>query len=182
MTPDPRRRRGRKPGRPEGRTVGMRISLLMASALALILPSSLRAQSADSAAVLQVTRNVFDAMRARDTTLLKSAFAPDARLTNAMVGRDGAPRVMSEKLEGFVTALAQPSPEVWDERTYNAEVRLDGNLATVWMEYDFYLGRRFSHCGVDAFQLARFADGWKIVALADTRRREGCPRPPDPAE
>ena len=156
----------------------MRNALVLAGALLVSLPPTASAQSADSAAVLQVTRSVFDAMRKRDTTMLKAAFAPDARLTTAAAGRDGAPRVTTEKLEGFVTALAQPSADVWDERTFNPEVRIDGNLATVWMEYDFYAGAKFSHCGVDAFQLARFAEGWKIVALADTRRRQGCPRPP----
>ena len=27
---------------------------------------------------------------------------------------------------------------------------------------------------VDAFQLAKDADGWKIISIADTRRRAGC--------
>ena len=51
---------------------------------------------------------------------------------------------------------------------------MDGPLATVWVEYSFYLGTRLNHCGVDAFQVARGPDGWKIIALADTRRRTGC--------
>ena len=142
------------------------------------MPTLGLAKTADSAAVLRVAESVFDAMRKRDTVMLKAAFAPDARLTTAAAARDGTPRVTAEKLESFVSALAQPSEDVWDEKTFKPEVRIDGNLATVWLEYDFYTGTRFSHCGVDAFQLAKFAEGWKIVALADTRRREGCPRTP----
>jgi len=153
----------------------MRLTLALLGAALLAPAGSALGQTADSAAALKVATSVFDAMRKRDTAMLKAAFAPDARLTTAAAARDGAPRVESEKLEGFVSALAQPSDSVWDERVYKPEVRIDGNLATVWMEYDFYLGSQFSHCGVDAFQLARYADGWKIVALADTRRRQGCP-------
>ena len=156
----------------------MRSTFVVTGLLLAVAPAAASAQSADSAAVLGVAESVFDAMRKRDTVMLKAAFAPDARLTTAVVGRDGAPRITSEKLESFVAALAQPSADVWDEKTFKPEVRIDGNLATVWMEYDFYAGTKFSHCGVDAFQLAKFADGWKIVALADTRRREGCPRTP----
>ena len=37
-------------------------------------------------------------------------------------------------------------------------------------------GEQFSHCGVDAFQLAKYQEGWKVVTLADTRQREGCPK------
>ena len=161
----------------------MRISLALLGAALAGAAGTANAQaaatapthSADSAAVLKVSISVFDAMRKRDTTMLKAAFAPDARLTTAATTREGAPRVQNEKLEGFATALSQPSDSVWDERIYKPEVRIDGNLATVWMEYDFYLGSQFSHCGVDAFQLARYPEGWKIVALADTRRRQGCP-------
>ncbi len=156
----------------------MRVALGVIGLALAATPASALAQGADSAAVLKVAESVFDAMRKRDTVMLKAAFAPDARLTTAAAARDGSPRVTSEKLESFVSALAQPSDSVWDEKTFAHQVRLDGNLATVWMEYDFYLGSQFSHCGVDAFQLARFAEGWKIVALADTRRRAGCTRAP----
>lgn len=156
----------------------MRILLALAGVLALAPTARAGAQSADTAAVLKPVMSVFDAMRKRDTLMLKAAFAPEARLATAVTGRDGAPRVRLEEAAGFVKAVGEPSTEVWDERTYNTEVRVDGNLATVWMEYDFYLGAKFMHCGVDAFQLARYADGWKIVALADTRRQQGCTRAP----
>jgi hypothetical protein len=156
----------------------MRIALALLGAVLIVPPPIAAAQSSDSAAVLEVAESVFDAMRKRDTVMLKAAFAPGARLTTAAAARDGTPRVTAEVLDSFVVGLGKPSDKVWDEKTFKPEVRIDGNLATVWMEYDFYLGTDFSHCGVDAFQLARFAEGWKIVALADTRRRAGCTRAP----
>ena len=64
---------------------------------------------------------------------------------------------------------------MWDERLRGTTVHVDGPLAAVWTGYAFYAGTRFSHCGVDAFQLARTADGWRIVSIADTRQRTGCP-------
>lgn len=156
----------------------MRTALALLGAILIVPPPIAAAQTADSSAVLRVAESVFDAMRKRDTVMLKAAFTPDARLTTAAAARDGSPRVTSEPLDSFVVALGKPSAEVWDEKTFQHQVRIDGNLATVWMEYDFYLGTNFSHCGVDAFQLARFAEGWKIIALADTRRRAGCTRAP----
>jgi hypothetical protein len=45
------------------------------------------------------------------------------------------------------------------------------------MNYAFFAGDTFSHCGVNAFQLFKGADGWKIFHIADTRRREGCEMP-----
>ena len=52
--------------------------------------------------------------------------------------------------------------------------RVTRALASVWMDYRFYVGECFSHCGVDTFHLVRTAEGWRIVDLADARRREGC--------
>jgi len=54
------------------------------------------------------------------------------------------------------------------------EVRQNDNLATVWARYTFFAGEQLSHCGYDAFQLAKSDQGWKIFAIADTQRREGC--------
>ena len=57
------------------------------------------------------------------------------------------------------------------------EVRIADDLASVWAPYVFHVGEKLSHCGEDAFQLARTDrgwPGWKIVAVAYTRRTEGC--------
>ncbi|HEU4800866.1 MAG TPA: nuclear transport factor 2 family protein [Gemmatimonadales bacterium] len=161
----------------------MRRSIVLLFALALGGTASASAQAttpapdraADSAAVLAVVHRVFDAMRSRDSALLRTAFAEDARLFTPGM-RDGAPVVHAEPINGFIEAVGQPSDSTWDERIYGTEVRLDGGLATVWTEYDFFLGSKFLHCGVDAFQLARYPDGWKITSLGDTRQREGCPK------
>jgi hypothetical protein len=48
---------------------------------------------------------------------------------------------------------------------------VDGPFATYYADYEFWLGERRSHCGVDAFQLVKTDEaGWQIFILADTRR------------
>ena len=83
-----------------------------------------------------------------------------------------------DTVDAFVRAVGTPHSVVWDERIRKTRVELDGPLASVWAEYSFYAGDKFSHCGIDAFQLARDGEAWRIVALTDTRRRDGCPDPP----
>ena len=63
---------------------------------------------------------------------------------------------------------------MWDERIGDIDVRIDGGLATAWMPYAFYLGDRFSHCGVNAFHLTLTSEGWKILHITDTRRTTDC--------
>lgn len=142
-------------------------------AVALAAPAAAQAPEADKTAVLAVVKRLFDGMRAGDSAMVRSVFHPRALLSTALV-RQGNAVVETEGIEAFVTAVGTPHAEIWDERTRNEQVLLDGTLASVWVEYSFYVGTRFSHCGVDAFQLARDGAEWKIVALADTRRRTGC--------
>ena len=126
--------------------------------------------------VLAVVQQLFDAMRARDTARMRTLFDTGATLV-AAGARGGGPGMQRMTVSQFIAAIAgAPAGRVLDERIYAPEVRVDADLATVWTEYDFYVGDQFSHCGVDAFQFARTAAGWKIVALADTRRPKGCPR------
>lgn len=156
-----------------------RVSLLM---LGLVLTAAaiappLQAQTADETAVLDVVTRFFDGMRAGDSAAMRATLMPSVALHSASVG-DSVPVLEQGTMEEFLVAVGTPHADVWDERLANAEVRLDGPLAMVWTDYAFYAGERFSHCGVDLFQLFRAADGWKIFAIADTRRREGCAPPP----
>ena len=154
----------------------MRVGVLVCGLLGVISAPAY-AQQADSVrtAVLATVHRLFDGMRAGDSGAVRAVFHPAAFLATAVV-RQGAPEVQVDKLDGFVQAVGTPHDEVWDERVVSEEVRIDGALATVWTEYSFYAGAKFSHCGVDAFQLARTDGGWRIIALTDTRRQEGCKR------
>jgi hypothetical protein len=157
----------------------MRSIRLTMAALLFALPSMGGAQASSTgpderAAVLAVVQRLWDAMKARDTAMARSVFDSSAMLSRA-VSRNGETRVQLTPVSAFLEALSHAT-EAWNERMFAPEVRIDGSLATVWTEYDFHLGDKFSHCGVDAFQLLKTSAGWKIVALSDTARREGCVR------
>ena len=148
------------------------IIIALAAAVGATPASAQQGGEAEERAVIGVVKRLFDGMRTRDTVSLNAVFAPDARLLG--VGRDGRSLNVTTPAQ-FIAAIAGATGPAWNETIHNPEVRIDQNLAVVWTEYDFHLGTQFSHCGIDAFQLLKFADGWKIVSLADTRHREGCP-------
>ena len=128
--------------------------------------------------VLAVIRRVFDGMRSGDSAMARSAFDASARLVSVSTDSAGNPRVSMADIDRFLAAVGRPRNEVWDERIWDTEVRVDGGLASVWTKYAFYRGEQLSHCGVDVFELVRRPDGWKIVHLADTQRRGNCWTPP----
>ena len=159
----------------------MRLSFTLAVAFTVLaLPLSAQgAQETGSTAIpsplrdsiMAPIKSLFDGMRTRDTAMMRAAFAPGTLLTQ--LPRPGQP-VKFETVDGFLTSVVSgpPGPS-FDEQIYDPEVRVDGALASVWTFYTFTAGT-YSHCGIDAFQLVRTTTGWKITALADTRRQQGC--------
>lgn len=139
------------------------------------MPVAAPADSTDEARVEAVVRGLFDAMRRADSAAARSLFHPDARLSGP-VSREGRTELRNTPVDAFVEAIGGAEAE-WDERISDLRIRVDGDLATAWMDYVFYHGGERSHCGVNAFQLYRSPEGWKIFQVSDTRRREGCPGP-----
>jgi hypothetical protein len=134
-------------------------------------PVSAQAVSDDDAAVRAVVQRLFDGMRARDTVMMKSVFAAEARFYG--VGRDGTVQVTTPAQ--FMASIARAREGLLlDEVLHEVEIRIDAPLATAWTLYDFFAGDTFSHCGYNAFQLLKTAGEWKVVALSDSRRTEGC--------
>lgn len=150
-------------------------TLVSCVAMLAVLAPAARAQSKadDEREVIRVVERLFEAMRTRNTAELRAVFDTSAHLVSSGV-RDGVPFARSVPAERFIQAVGSAQGDEWIERFYDPEVRISGNLATVWTYYTFHLGSRFSHCGYDAFQLSRTADGWKIMSLADSRQTEGC--------
>ena len=133
--------------------------------------------TADERAVAAIVHELFDAMRAGDSATVRRVFHPEARMLTSF-RRGGDPVLaIEESVDGFVQAVGSPHDEVWDERIWGLLVRTDADLGVAWMNYAFFAGSTFSHCGVNLFQMVRTVDGWRIVEIADTRRREGCEIP-----
>lgn len=144
--------------------------LLLALSVALLGARALPAQTAEQDAVFGVITRLFDGMRTRDTAAMRAAFAPTATLQSI-----SPTSVRSDEIGGWIQSIGSaPAGVVLDERLGTPIVQVSGDIASVWVEYWFFAGERFSHCGVDAFVLARQSGAWKIISVADTRRREGC--------
>ncbi|PIQ22492.1 MAG: hypothetical protein COW65_02870 [Cytophagales bacterium CG18_big_fil_WC_8_21_14_2_50_42_9] len=131
-------------------------------------------QTNDKNAIAATVVKLFAGMRAGDSALVRSVMAPVARFVSVSVGPDGVVKTQETLLSNFLKAIGTPHAEVWDERISNGKAEAEGNLGTYWCQYTFYIGNKFSHCGVDAFQLIRTEKGWKIFQVADTRRKDNC--------
>ncbi len=117
----------------------------------------------------------FDGFHKGDTLIMNSVLSPNAILQSASKNREGVDVLENTHFGNFKKSIAsRPSDQVWKEVIIDYTVSIDGNLAHVWTPYEFYFNGTFSHCGANAFTLAKLEDGWKIVHLIDSRRREDC--------
>lgn len=123
---------------------------------------------ADRAAILTTVQSLFDALGERDTELLTAILHPDILMRSVERSAEGERSASTSTLEGMVARLEADGPRM-TERMWDPEVRISGDLATVWTPYDFYVGEDLSHCGADAFILMREGGDWQITSLSWTR-------------
>lgn len=149
----------------------MKRSCLLAILALSLVPSVLSAQnSAAEKEVYAIVENFFKGFNAKDTTVMKSYLLEDVKLVSTGTTQAGELRVQSENMANFLKSIGS-APVTLDERISNPVVSVEDGLATVWVDYQFYANGNYSHCGVDVFLLAKTATGWKIAALADTRKK-----------
>ena len=135
---------------------------------------AIKPTTADQQAVEAAVRTLFDSMRAGDTVKARSVMASNFRIV--VLSQSPAGQTETREVSGkqFLAQITAKPPQTLDERYWNSQVKIDGDLASFWCSYAFFNSGKFSHCGTDAFQLYRSAQGWRIVNLAYNIQREGC--------
>ncbi|HEX8747857.1 MAG TPA: nuclear transport factor 2 family protein [Pyrinomonadaceae bacterium] len=121
---------------------------------------------------MKTVNQLFASMEARDLNALRGLFIPEGRLVSTIT-RQGQPAVRLLALEDFIKMVAE-SKEPFRERMFDEEVRVQGDMATVWGRYDFHVGERLTNCGYNSLQLVRVQGEWKIVNIASTIITQGC--------
>jgi len=121
-----------------------------------------------------VIQSLFDAMRAKNAEQVAAAFSADAIMQTIVTKPEGN-TVGTNSVGDFAKRIGStPAETQLDERISEYQIKVDGAMATAWTPYRFYLNGNFSHCGVNSFQLVKMGEGWKIVYIIDTRRKEPC--------
>lgn len=111
--------------------------------------------------VLAVVQAFFDTMAAKDVPGAERVLIPEGRF-HSVRQQDGKPVIRTFTNLEYLRDLPDRKQAV-RERMWDPEVRIHGRIAHVWTPYDFWTDGRFSHCGVDAFDLVNTTEGWKIA-------------------
>lgn len=140
---------------------------------AVCLSVNVNAQSAEDSVKAAVNK-LFEGMKNADAGQISDAFSDSAILQTIARNKEGKLIVRNERVKDFAEFVSKQKKGAADERISFETIKVDGPLAIAWTPYTFYFEGKFSHCGVNSFQLVRINDQWKIQYLIDTRRRQGC--------
>ena len=113
---------------------------------------------------------LFAAMRAKNADNIRSLFIPEGQLVAIDKPKDGkglsTTRVFTP--DAFSKMIAGAPVGEFIEKMPEKDVKVTGDMAIVSGRYTFYVGDKFSHCGMNTFHLVRTVDGWRIANGAST--------------
>ena len=136
----------------------------------LLISSFSFAQNTSEKEIIKPIENLFNAMKFVDSLGVKNAFSNSAIMQTFGKNQE----IRTDKVEYFAKQVGASQAGDLDERFSISKILVDGNMASVWVPYQFYYKGNFSHCGVNSFQLAKINNDWKIQYIIDTRRKDNC--------
>jgi hypothetical protein len=143
--------------------LGVACTVAPAAGIAQTTPASRAASppSAAQAAVLAVVDSAMAAINAGDLVALSNVMTDSGQVYAAR--EQNGRRTFTMRTAVSQRAVGRRAPII--ERGFDAEVRIAGSFASVWLPYDLWAEGKWSHCGVDQFTLVQVGTAWRIVNL-----------------
>lgn len=133
------------------------------------------AQDSEEAKVQKTIEAFFDGFHKQDSTLIKQVVSEGIIAQTIGNKKDGTSAMRTEDFGRFLKSIVSiPDTISFQERLLSFNIQVDGAMANAWTPYEFWYNGKFSHCGVNSFQLFKDGEDWKIIYLIDTRRKKGC--------
>jgi imidazolonepropionase-like amidohydrolase len=116
-----------------------------------------------------VADKLFEAMRAKNADAIRALFIAEGQLVAVDKPRngEGISKTRIFTADAFAKMIAEGKGE-YIEKMPEKDVKISGDFALVVGRYTFYVGDKFSHCGVNSFQMVKTETGWRIANAAST--------------
>ena len=125
---------------------------------------------------LDAVNAFFAAVEANRHEQVLAAVVPEGLATLVRLHDGKSPTLVSWHWASYVEEVLSGGGN-YRERIFNPEVLVERDMAMVWGRFAVYADGKFSHCGVDQFQLVRKNGRWLIYNLTWTSQSTGCPTP-----
>ena len=132
-------------------------------------------ENSEKKAIKNTIETFFEGLHKGDSTLVSSTLNSTINIQTTHTNKEGEKILITESKTKLLTGIANKKAEhIYLEKLLSWDIKVDGNLASVWTPYEFYLNGKFSHCGANSFQLFNNNGKWEIIYLVDMRRRSNC--------
>ena len=132
-------------------------------------------QKEEEKAIKNVIETFFEGLHKGDSTIMKKTLHKEIKIQTTATNPKGERLLKTEDRQQLLINIAKKKPtDVYLEKLLSYDIKVDGNLASVWTPYEFYYNGNFSHCGANSFQLFNNNATWEIIYLVDMRRRGNC--------
>ena len=138
---------------------------------------NLSAQGGERIKIQQKVDSFFIAMAKGDTNWMSTNLLPECNLITVSGGNAKNEQLVKDEFLKALIKYKDGKMKI-DERLLNYSIRIDDNYAVVSSDYSLYVNSRFIHCGIDVFNLVKSNNGWRILSIYDTRRKENCNEDP----
>ena len=144
--------------------------------VAIVFSITITAQEkTEKESIKNVINTFFDGLHKGDSSIIKKTIHKDIKIQTTATNREGKKLLRTETKAQLLKNIASKKPDaVYLEKILSFDIKIDGNLASVWTPYEFYYNGKFSHCGANSFQLFNNNGKWEIIYLVDMRRRQNC--------
>ncbi|TCP28242.1 putative lumazine-binding protein [Tenacibaculum skagerrakense] len=142
----------------------------------IFLSTYLQAQNtSEESTIKTVIDTFFEGLHAGDSSIVSKTLHADIKIQTTFTNKEGVKVLRDQKRDQLLKGIAGKKKEdVYFEKLLSYDIKIDGNLASVWTPYEFYFNDKFSHCGANSFQLFNNNGKWEIIYLVDMRKRAGC--------
>jgi hypothetical protein len=155
---------------------GNRFLIILIVATVIGIQMSWTSSHSEEQSVIAVVEQFFKALETRDAELARNILLPEGVVFS--VRKEGGEKIIRATTHKQIIDSFGASTEKMLERMWDPKVLIHKEIAVVWTKYDFHREGKFSHCGVDAFNLIKTPQGWKISGIFYTVEKEGCEESP----
>ena len=96
----------------------------------------------------------FEGLHKGDSTIIKNTLYKDIKIQTTHTNKKGENFLKTKSMFKLLSSIANKKVDIiYKEKLLFYDIKVDGNLASGWTPYEFYLNGTFSHCGANSFQL-----------------------------
>lgn len=142
----------------------------------LLILAKISFSQSDNDDIMKVVEGLFSAMRSSNQQGIVGCFNDGASMQSMSKGKDGKMLLSSFLVADFAAGMSKRAVGAADERVISKglAIHVNHDLASAWVPYEFYLDKKFSHCGIDIFTFIKKEGKWKICNLTFNMIKEGC--------